>query len=220
MPARTKEAGMIRCLRSAGVAAGLFLAIVVVAVPRPASAQAAAGTVIALMGRPLVTGSAGHAALASGSVVRVGDTIDVPQGSKVKLRMSDGSVLSLAPGTHLTITAYGNDATGHRDVEMGLGTGLLRAVVAKVAAPSRFEISTATSVAAARSTDWFVRVQADATQVGVLRGTVSLESRATRETVLIPARWGARDLAGMDPVPPRVWQPQEFAEVIALTDVN
>jgi hypothetical protein len=70
-----------------------------------------------------------------------------------------------------------------------------------------------------RSTDWFVEVQGAGMQVGVLTGSVDMRSRTTRRGVLIPARWGGRLEAGMDPVPPRVWSQAEFDAVIARTNV-
>jgi hypothetical protein len=56
--------------------------------------------------------------------------------------------------------------------------------------------------------------------VGVLEGSVILTSRATGRSVTIPARWGARLEAGLNPVPPRVWSAAEFADVIARTNVR
>jgi hypothetical protein len=71
-----------------------------------------------------------------------------------------------------------------------------------------------------RSTDWFIEATPGATQVGVLTGSVSLTSTATKRAVTIPARWGARLEAGRDPVPARVWTAAEFAAVITRTAVE
>ncbi len=95
----------------------------------------------------------------------------------------------------------------------------IRAVVAAVGEPQKFEVDTATGVAAVRSTDWFIEAKPGSTQVGVLDGVVTLASAATQRAVRIPARWGARVEAGRDPVPPRVWASSEFDDVIARTDV-
>ena len=109
---------------------------------------------------------------------------------------------------------------GHRqNAQLSLAAGLLRAVVAPVDHPASFEVSTAVGTAAVRSTDWFIEIQPNATQVGVLTGAVSLTSAATARSVLIPAHWGARLEAGRDPVMARVWTPQEFQAVINRTDV-
>ena len=180
-----------------------------------------AGEVIALAGScTLVTGGQ-QQPLKAGDAVHVGDTLDVPVGAKLKLRMNDGSVLALASNSRITIQAYDVDGGGqHRDAKLSLAAGLLRATVASLTQPSHFEVDTATGVAAVRGTDWFIEAQAGATQVGVLSGTVTLASAATAKSVTIPARWGARVEAGMDPVPARVWSPEEFTAVIARTDLK
>jgi len=134
--------------------------------------------------------------------------------------MADGSVVSVAAGTRLTIAAYGVDAAGQRqDAHLSLGQGLLRAVVAPASRPASFEVDTAVGAAAVRSTDWFIEFTGGAMQVGVLSGSVDMSSRATGRAIMIPARWGARLEVGRDPVPPRVWGAAEFDAVIARTDV-
>jgi hypothetical protein len=158
--------------------------------------------------------------LKMGDAVAVADTVTVPSDGKLKLRMSDGSILSLASGTKMTVAAYQTDAGGHRQTaQLSLGEGLLRAVVAPVDHPASFEVSTAVGTAAVRSTDWFIEAKRGAAQVGVLTGSVVLSSAATKRSVTIPARWGARLEAGRDPVEARVWAPQEFQAVISRTDV-
>ncbi len=152
--------------------------------------------------------------------MQVGDTVDVPADGKMKLRMVDGSVVSVASGTRMTVAAFTVDAAGQRqDAHLSLAQGLLRAVVAPVERPANFEVDTAVGTAAVRSTDWFVEASATAMQVGVLTGSVEMTSAATKRRETIPARWGARLEAGRDPVPPRLWSQAEFAAVIARTNV-
>jgi hypothetical protein len=188
----------------------------------PSLARAApAGTVVGLSGASVVESGGARGAVKLGQPVQVGDTVEVPADGKLKLRMADGSVISVAAGTRLTIAAYGVDAAGQRqEARLSLAQGLLRAVVAPVERPASFEVNTAVGAAAVRSTDWFVEGSATAMQVGVLTGSVEMTSATTKRRELIPARWGARMEAGRDPVPPRVWSPAEFAAVIARTDVK
>jgi hypothetical protein len=182
---------------------------------------APAGTVVGLSGASIVESAGARGAAKLGQPVQVGDTVEVPADGKLKLRMADGSVISVAAGTRLTIAAYGVDAAGQRqDARLSLRQGLLRAVVAPVERPASFEVDTAVGAAAVRSTDWFVEGSATAMQVGVLTGSVVMISAATKRGETIPARWGARLEAGRDPVSPRVWSPAEFAAVIARTDVK
>jgi ferric-dicitrate binding protein FerR (iron transport regulator) len=143
--------------------------------------------------------------------------------------MADGSVVSFAASTRVTIAAYGVDGAGQRqEARLSLAQGLLRAIVAPVERPASFEVDTAVGTAAVHSTDWFVEASPNAMQVGVLTGSVNMTSAATGRSEIIPARWGARQyglpLFGLypvplDPVPPRIWSSAEFAAVIARTDV-
>jgi hypothetical protein len=179
-----------------------------------------AGTVIGISGDCFVLSGGSRAALKLGYPLRVGDVLDIAASAKLKLRMSDGSILSVASGTQVTIRAYTVDAAGQRqNAGLSLGQGLLRAVVAPVTGPAKFEVDTAVGTAAVRSTDWFVEAFPASMQVGVLSGTIVMTSSATGRGITIPARWGARLEAGRDPVPPRVWGQAEFDAVIARTEV-
>lgn len=183
-------------------------------------AASGAGSVVGLVGHCAVERGGSALALKLGDAVAVSDTVTVPADGKLKLRMSDGSVISLAAGTRMTVSAYQTDAGGQRqNAQLSLGQGLLRAVVAPVDHPTVFEVSTAVGTAAVRSTDWFIEAKPGSAQVGVLSGNVVLRSGATHREVAIPARWGARLEAGRDPVDARVWAPQEFQAVISRTDV-
>jgi hypothetical protein len=76
-----------------------------------------------------------------GDPICVGNTVDVPADAKLRLRMDDGSVISLASGSRLTIKTFGVDASGQkRDARPTLATGLLRAVVSLLDEPSIFEV--------------------------------------------------------------------------------
>jgi hypothetical protein len=181
---------------------------------------APAGTVVGLSGQCFVESGGARAPLRLGQAVQVSDTVEVPAGGKLKLRMTDGSVVSVSEGSRMTVSAYAVNPAGQREnAHLSLGQGLVRAVVAPVERPASFEVETAVGTAAVRSTDWFVEASGSGMQVGVLTGSVDMVSRATRRGVLIPARWGGRLEAGRDPVPPRVWSQAEFDAVIARTDV-
>ncbi len=182
---------------------------------------APAGTVVGLLGACFVESGGARSALQLGQSIQVGDTVDVPASGKLKLRMGDGSVMSLASGTRMAIAGYAVDSAGQRQTaRLSLAQGLLRAVVAPVERPANFEVDTAVGTAAVRSTDWFVEGSASSMQVGVLSGSVDMTSAATKRRETIPARWGARLEAGRDPVPARVWSKAEFDAVIARTELQ
>jgi hypothetical protein len=179
-----------------------------------APAVTPAGTAVAVSGSCTARGRA----LKPGDAVQAGDMVDVPAGGKLKLRMADGSVISVAPGSSMTVESYHVGGAG-RHVKLSLTQGLLRAVVAPVGGPSTFEVSTAVGAAAVRSgsADWFINAQPGSAQVGVLDGDVDLTSAATGRLVSIVSHWGTRLEAGRDPVPPRNWTEAEFDAVTDST---
>jgi hypothetical protein len=208
---------LCRHIRHAGTAAAAAAVLLLAAMP---AAAAPAGTVIGLLGACLIAEGGTRNPAQLGAPVQIGDIVEVPAGGKLKLRMADGSIISVASGSQLTVAAYGVDPAGQRqNAQLKLAQGLIRAVVAPVTHPAVFEVKTAVGTAAVRSTDWFLLATPGAMQVGVLAGSVEMTSAATGNGETIPARWGARLEAGRDPVPPRVWNPAEFADVTARTSV-
>jgi len=208
-------------MRNPFAIAAIVAVLAVLRVQEAAAVGPQAGEVLALFGQCFVETAGRRDPLKLGDPVHVGDTLDVITGAKLKLRMNDGSVIAVASGTRVTIAEYrvGAGAEG-REATLSLGTGLLRAVVSTVQGPPRFEVDTATGVAAVRSTDWFIEAKPGSTQVGVLDGRVGLKSTATGQEIVIPARWGARVEAGRDPVPARVWTEAEFADFIGRTNLE
>ena len=199
-----------------------------------AEAGPLAGSVVGLAGQVFVDRSGQRYGVKLGDQVFVDDTLTASAGAKLKLRMNDGSVLSLASNTTLRIDAYALNSNGQRQsAVMSLGGGLLRAITAPGGQPSVFEVNTAVGTSAARSTDWFSGVvtanpppgsRLSGTAPGtafvvVLGGTVALTSRATGREVLIPPRYGSEVLAGQDPHPPVLHTQAELDRLIARTEV-
>jgi hypothetical protein len=83
-----------------------------------------AATVIAVSGSCT---DHGHV-LNRGETVQIGDTLDVPAGGNLKLQMADGSVISVALDSAMSVASYSVDGSG-RDVRLSLGRGALRAQV-------------------------------------------------------------------------------------------
>jgi FecR protein len=175
---------------------------------------APAGSVTSMRG----ASSAHGAALQRGDAVQVGDTVVTAVGSSLKLQMTDGSVLMLAPDTRVTIVSY-NVSDGARQARLSLAEGLLRAVIAPVSGTSSFEVTTVPGTASVRSgsADWFIDFEGAMVQVGVLTGRVELTATSGR-SVKIPDHWGTRLGRRLDPVPPRVWAQVEFDGFIRRTE--
>ena len=199
-----------------------------------AEAGPLAGSVVGLAGQVFVDRSGQRYGLKLGDQVFVDDTFTVSADAKLKLRMNDGSVLSLASNTTLRIDAYALNSYGQRQsAVLSLGGGLIRALTAPGGQPSGFEVNTAVSTSGARSTDWFSGVVSASPPPGsrlsgaapgtayvvVLSGTVALTSRATGRAVLIQPRYGSEVLAGQDPHPPVLYTQAEFDRLIARTEL-
>jgi hypothetical protein len=192
----------------------LFAMLGLVVCVTPAYTPAPAGTVVALTGSCSVYARV----LERGDGIEVNDTVDVPADSNLKLQMADGTLISVAPESRLTVASYSVGETG-RHTMLVLTQGLLRALVPPTAGPLTFDVSTPVGLASLRSAaaDWFVRAEAGSAQVGVLTGAVDFASAATGESVSIPAHWGTRLEAGRSPMMPRMWAQMEFEAVIRLT---
>jgi hypothetical protein len=176
-----------------------------------AAAGTPAGTVIEVSGSHTDRGRALHA----GDTVQIGDTLNVPAGGSLKVRMADGSVISVASGTRIIVANY--DSVGSaRAPKLLLTQGLVR--VTSVTRPFAVSTAVGTASAGSDSADWFINAEAGSAQVGVLAGIVDLTSSLIGESVSVPAHWGTRLEAGRPPVPPRVWTQLEFKAVIRVTE--
>jgi hypothetical protein len=196
---------------------GVLFAILGLMLWAGAAAATPAGTVVVVSGSCTDRGRV----LKRGDAVQISDTVDVPAGGNLTLQMADGSVISVAPGSSMTVASYNIGSSG-RHVKLSLTQGLLRVDVTSVTGPSTFEVSTAVGTASvgSDSANWFIKAQAGLAQVGVLAGAVDLTSIVTGQSVSIPAHWGTSLEAGLDPVLPRVWAQREFSAVIRLTEVQ
>src|SRR5947209_9375199 len=94
-----------------------------------AALAAQAGSVVGLNGQCFRESGSQRSPLKMGDAVAVGETVEVPAGGKLKLLMSDGSVVAVSAGSRLTIGAYQTNAAGQRqEAHLSLGEGLLHAV--------------------------------------------------------------------------------------------
>jgi hypothetical protein len=194
--------------------AGLLLLLSVTA-----AAAAGAGSVVGLAGACFVDSGGNRRPLKLGMEVAVGDAIEASPTGKLRLRMADGSIVAVAPGARLTITAYSVAEGGRREsAQLSLTQGLLRAILPPASRPAAFEVDTAISAAAARSTDWFVEASAAQDRVVVLKGSVAVTGKTTGHSVLVGAGYATSIVAGRDPQAPRLATRAETARLLARTE--
>ena len=129
------------------------VALILLIFPSVADAADAAGKAARVTGdvSALRRGAAKPERLAENAAVYEKDTVTTGNG-KAKLVMKDGTVITLAPGTSITISRYIVDlATDKRDAVIDQPIGALRALVQHMSGKgNRFEVHTRTATAGAR----------------------------------------------------------------------
>lgn len=200
----------------AGLAAALALLLTA-----GAALAGPAGTVVGLSGTCSVIRAGVRDALALGVALQESDTVEVPAGGKLKLRMTDGSVIALAAGTTMTIATYAANESGRRqDAVLSLGRGLLHAIVSPSESAGRFEVRTAIGSAGVRSTDWFIETNPQGDEITVLSGSVAVTSAATGRSVVVPPYRTTRLVLGREPLPPRIVNRAALERIIGRTEAR
>ncbi|HLT02048.1 MAG TPA: FecR family protein [Geminicoccaceae bacterium] len=177
----------------------------------PAGAQPApVATVEALVGTAVVTRQASREAvpLAVGAELFEGDRIRTELGSRLRLRLHDGSVLTCGEATGLTLdeTLYA-PAQDTQSFLVRVSFGIVRSVVELLTPQSSYEMQTNTAVISVRGTEWIAEVQRAATAIVSLEGEVAVRNvdpAVPGEVTLGPGE-GVTVEAGTPPPAPTVW---------------
>ena len=196
---------------------------------RPAAADGAPiGKVTKVRGTAFLQRDGARTPLEVGAALQAEDLIITLADARAKLTFIDGSTVTVSEFSKLTLDKYAFDAgAAKRDAAMSLETGVLRAVVAKVATGSRFEVATGTAVAGVRGTDWIVQAEGARTQVYVIEGAVDVADRGTsnrslpsiaQEDKLILKPGKVARLDGGKPVA-AAWDQGKLNDLIAQTDL-
>lgn len=117
-----------------------------------------------------------------GMSLDIGDILLTGPDARLRVRLLDGSMLTLGENSRLVIDQASFDpASGDREVGVSLFDGILRSSVAKVKGRSVFEVKSNLVASAARSTEWVLELKGPAASLMVIEGTVA--ATATAETV-------------------------------------
>jgi hypothetical protein len=160
--------------------AALALVVVVLwAGPGHGQAADAIGSVSALAGQAQVTsqGETQARPLALGAEVFEGDRIRTAADAKLRLRLEDGSMLTLGAATDLSLSRFHYaPEQAARNVLLEVPRGIIRVLVELLVAHSAFELQTNTALASVRGTDWIAEAMPDATAIVALDGQVAVRS--------------------------------------------
>lgn len=135
-----------------------------------------------------------------------GDRIATGPKTRVKFRLTDGTLVTLGDNTEFTLVAYGYDAkaqTGRAVLE--LAKGFFRTVtgaIAKLKKPE-FEVKTPVATLGIRGTDFWGELTAQGLRVALISGrVVTVTNRAGSVEIAQPG-WGttvtAADTAPLEP---------------------
>ncbi len=188
----------------------LFAAAILRTEPASAQVADAIGSVSALVGQAVVTSRGESAArpLALGAEVFEGDRIHTEADAKLRLKLEDGSVLTLGAATDLNLGQFHYaPEQASRNVLLEVPRGIIRVLVELLVAHSTFEVQSHTAVASVRGTDWIAEAQPDATAIVALHGRVSVRNvrpEIAGEVVLFPGD-GTTVRAGEPPPAPTQW---------------
>ncbi|HSI03696.1 MAG TPA: FecR family protein [Myxococcota bacterium] len=146
---------LVVALVALGIAAlvGFFVTLAVFSAHAADKKQA--GSVAFLEGDATVTRGSGGSALAVGSALYDGDRLKTAQGAKLEAKLTDGSLMRLAPGSELKLeeAKFAKGDSGTKKVKISLTFGRVWASVTKLfGTDSSFQVATENAVAGVRGT--------------------------------------------------------------------
>jgi hypothetical protein len=137
------------------------------------------------------------------------DIIETDRASKVRITMSDATVISLGEQSRLELKQFSsrNVRQQMRSNHLAVAWGVFRAVFKEITSSLSAEVSTPTAVAAIRGTDLMGEVTADSTSIVVLEGAVPVFNiRPTvRGVVTLTSGMGTTVKSNTPPSAPTQW---------------
>ena len=135
-----------------------------------------AGTVLAAIpiDRVQRQGQGAGTALNGNDAIDTGDIVTTKESGRLRIVISDGSILNIGTGSTLKIARYEPQA---HQTQIEFTSGHMRVEVAKQTQPgSSWEVQTATAVAGGGGADFIVEAQPDATTVLCIGGLTSVRN--------------------------------------------
>lgn len=105
------------------------------------------------------------------------DIVETDAASKVRITLTDATVISLGERSRLELKQFLYDHRQQtRTARFLIPSGIFRTIIKTLMPPSTFEIVTPTALAAIRGTDLMGEVSAESTAIVVLEGTVMISN--------------------------------------------
>ncbi|MCX7207327.1 MAG: FecR domain-containing protein [Proteobacteria bacterium] len=136
------------------------------------------GTVIAIIGQPILLRDAQQRPLAKGDTLQEGDELQTSEQTSVYLRTYDQGFIAVRPNSVLLIEKYHQGKQGSlSQFKLQLKSGLMRSVTGQDVQKEKdkYRLNTPVAAIGLRGTDFVVFADEHATQVAVKKGGVVME---------------------------------------------
>jgi len=183
---------------------------------------AAAGEVLLLRGAVTATQDGKTLRLYRGATIIVGDRLRTGKNGRLKLRMIDGTEITLGENSEFIVRAYElNAAAGIGRSALELTRGFFRAVTGKITKlrDNTFEVKTPLAIIGVRGTDFWGEQQPNRFRVAMLSGTAITVRNDYGSVEITEAGLGTEITApGQAPRVPFRWSPEEISKAAGTVD--
>jgi len=178
------------------------------------AAEGKAGQVSQLAGAVTIIRNGVESAAGVGAEVLVSDSIRAGADGRAEVTFTDGSVLTVGPGSEVAIAFFAPEAQ-ESSALLDVIAGIARVTVNKATSWGRFDVRTTTAVASVRGTDYLVENTGAKTSVFVAEGRVAVSSRAGSGTVILREGQGVDVTAERGPLTVKTWGAKRRDEALA-----
>jgi hypothetical protein len=183
-----------------------------------ASDRVLVGTVDRLVGEASVVVGRTTRPLEREGKLFVGDRVITSAEGRLEIACTDGSTIIVAAQTTVTLSEYTTNADGTgKTAVLDMVEGLVRVSLSRLGVWQRFEVTTPTAIAAARSTEWIVVAEPAHSAVFVVHGRVEVVDRQLLGGVILDPGDGTDVRAGAPPTVAKRWGQKRVDDVLSRT---
>jgi hypothetical protein len=148
----------------------------------------------------------------------VGDRVITSAEGRLEIACTDGSTIIVAAQTTVTLSEFTTNADGSgKAAVLAMVEGLVRVSLTRLGVWQRFEVTTPTAIAAARSTEWIVVAEPAHSAVFVVHGRVEVVDRQLLGGVILDPGDGTDVRAGAPPTVAKRWGQKRVDDVLSRT---
>jgi hypothetical protein len=188
--------------------------------PGRAADRRLVGTVGRLVGEASVVVGRTRRPLERDGKLFVGDQVVTSAEGRLEIVCTDGSTIIVAAQTTVTLSEFTTNADGSgRTAVFDMVEGLVRVSLARLGVSQRYEVTTPTAIAAARSTEWIVVAEPAHSAVFVVHGRVEVVDRQLLGGVILDPGDGTDVRAGAAPTVAKRWGQKRVDDVLSRTQL-